>query len=71
MQTEDLKTPPSNDPIVELTREIISNNSNIKLTDHSIEDNLSMYCYIQCDTMNSNNLIKQSRGLIYHNDRLW
>ena len=68
MQTEDLKTNPSNNN-TELTREIISNNANIKLTDHSVSDNLSMYCYIQCDN-DSNNLIKKARGLIYHNDSL-
>ena len=52
MEIVDLKENASNSMSCEehdITREMISNNTNIKLTDHNIEENLSMYCYTQCD----------------------
>ena len=62
---EDLKKSSSNN----IRQEIISNNVNIKLTDTDIENNLQMYCYINCNN-ESNDIIKKSRGLIFHDGKL-
>ena len=44
-------------------------NNEIKLLDSDPDNNLSLYSYIRC-TDDSNDIVKNSRGLIFHNDKL-
>ena len=44
-------------------------NNEIKLLDSDPDNKLTLYSYIRCDD-ESNDIVKNSRGLIFHNDKL-
>ena len=53
----------------DITLEFVTNNENIKMTDINNANDLSMYCYTNCDD-NSNNLVKKTRGIVFNKDKI-
>ena len=53
----------------ELTRQNIEKLENVRLVDSDETSGLDLFCYIQCGN-NDPELVKKSRGLVYHKDKL-
>ena len=54
---------------IEIKKEELKNQEYVKVTDCDESNNLEIYSYIECDD-NQPELIKNCRGLIYHNHQL-
>lgn len=56
--------------VIEWSKNILQNIPEIKETDKNEELNLSVYCYTTCNLETENEIVKECRGNVFHEDKM-